>query len=54
MGKRLMEEFIGHLRKARVQKVNTLVDWNDWQLIRFFSASGFAPAKTINLELNIE
>ena len=54
VGKRLMEEFIGHLRKAGVQKINTLVDWNDWQLIRFFSGSGFAPAKTINLELNID
>ena len=54
VGKQLIAEFIGHLRKAGVQKINTLVDWNDWQLIRFFSASGFAPAKTINLELNID
>ena len=47
VGKRLMEEFIGHLRKAGVQKINTLVDWNDWQLIRFFSAGGFAPARPL-------
>jgi len=47
----LMEEFVSHLRKAGVEKVNTLVQWNDWQLIRFFSANGFEPAKTINLEL---
>ena len=53
VGKHLMEEFIGHLRKAGVEKINTLVDWNDWQLIRFFSASGFAPAKTVNLEMSI-
>ena len=49
-----MEEFIGHLCKAGVEKINTLVDWNDWQLIRFFSASRFVPAKTINLELNVD
>ncbi|NOQ18623.1 MAG: hypothetical protein GQ571_01485 [Desulfobacterales bacterium] len=30
------------------------VDWNDWQLIRFFSANGFGPAKTVNPELNID
>ncbi len=54
IGKQLMDEFIGHLRKAGVQKINTLVDWNDWQLIRFFSANGFGPAKTVNLELNID
>jgi ribosomal protein S18 acetylase RimI-like enzyme len=54
IGKQLMEEFIGHLRKAGVEKLNTLVDWDDWQLIRFFSANGFVPAKTINLELNLD
>jgi len=53
VSRQLTEEFVSHLRKAGVEKINTLVDWNDWQLIRFFSASGFEPAKTINLELNI-
>ena len=45
--------FIGHLEKAGVEKVNTLVQWNDWRLIRFFSASGFEPARTVALELSI-
>ena len=54
IARQLMNELIGHLRKAGVKKINTLTDWNDWQLIRFFSASGFGPAKTINLELNLE
>ncbi len=54
IARQLMNELIGHLRKAGVKKINTLTDWNDWQLIRFFSASGFGPAKTINLELKIE
>ena len=53
VGKQLMEEFIGHLRKAGVRKINTPVDWNDWQLIRFFSASGFTPAKTIKIQSSI-
>lgn len=53
IGRQLMDELIGHLRKIGVKKINALVDWNDWQLIRFFSASGFGPAKTINLELEI-
>jgi predicted N-acetyltransferase YhbS len=50
----LMDEFIGQLRKVGVNKINTLTRWNDWQLIRFFSARGFVPAKTINLELDID
>jgi len=48
-----MEEFVSHLRKAGVEKINTLVNWNDWQLIRFFSTNGFEPAKTVNLELTL-
>ncbi|OQX16711.1 MAG: GNAT family N-acetyltransferase [Desulfobacteraceae bacterium IS3] len=52
-GKKLMEEFVSHLRKAGVEKINTLVNWNDWQLIRFFSTNGFEPAKTVNLELTL-
>jgi ribosomal protein S18 acetylase RimI-like enzyme len=54
IARQLMDELIGHLRKIGVQRINALAEWNDWQLIRFFSAVGFAPAKTINLELKIE
>ena len=53
-GRKLVTEFINYLRKAGVNKINTLVDWNNWQLIRFFSANGFEPARTINLELKID
>jgi len=49
-----MVEFVGHLREAGAGKINPLMDWNDWQLIRFFSAGGFTPAKIFNLELKIE
>ncbi len=50
VGQRLLNEFLDHLRTLGVEKVNTLVDWTDAQLIRFFSANGFAPSRTINLE----
>ncbi len=50
IGKRLIEEFIDHLKKIGVQKIHTLVDWNNSQLIHFFSANAFSPSKTINLE----
>jgi ribosomal protein S18 acetylase RimI-like enzyme len=54
IARQLMDKLIGHLRKIGVQKINALAEWNDWQLIRFFSAIGFAPAETINLELKID
>ena len=50
IGEQLINEFVDHLRKMGVQKVNTLVDWNDSKLIHFFSANQFCPSKTINLE----
>jgi ribosomal protein S18 acetylase RimI-like enzyme len=53
IGKRLLDEFIDHLRTLGVQTLNTLVDWNDSRLIHFFSASQFNPSKTINLERSL-
>lgn len=50
VGERLINEFLEHLKKIGVQKVNTLVGWNDSRLIRFFSANRFCPSQTINLE----
>lgn len=53
IGNLLMSEFMDHLRTLGVQKVNTLVDWNDSRLIHFFSANQFNPSKTINLERSL-
>jgi ribosomal protein S18 acetylase RimI-like enzyme len=50
IGEQLLTEYIDHLRKLGVKKINTLVDWNDSRLIHFFSANRFFPSKTINLE----
>ena len=48
-----MDEFVDHLRQIGVNKINTLVDWNDAGLIHFFSANQFSPSRTINLERSI-
>ena len=53
VGEQLINEFMDHLREIGVQKVNTLVDWNDSKLIQFFSANQFSPSETINLERNL-
>lgn len=54
IGKKLMTDFIDHLRNLRVQKVNTLVDINDIGLANYFTANQFSPSKTvINLERQI-
>jgi predicted N-acetyltransferase YhbS len=53
IGRQLLNEFMDHLRKLGVEKLNTLVDWNDSKLIHFFSANRFSPSKTINLERSL-
>ena len=53
IGKRLINEFIDHIKKLGVQKINTLVDWNDSVLMHFFSSNEFSPSKSINLERNL-
>lgn len=50
IGGKLIREFLDHLKKLGVQKINTLVGWNDTRLIRFFSTNQFSPSKTIYLE----
>jgi ribosomal protein S18 acetylase RimI-like enzyme len=54
VGEKLINEFIDHLRTIGVQKVSTLVDWNDSRLIHFFSSNRFSPSKTINLERSLK
>lgn len=49
LGKRLINEFMEHLKSLGIKKVNTLVDWDDSTLLRFFSANMFSPSKVINL-----
>jgi len=53
IGELLINEFMDHLRQIGVQRVNTLVDWNDSRLIHFFSANQFSPSTTINLERSL-
>lgn len=50
IGEQLISEFLAHLKKMGVQKINTLVDWNNAQMIHFFSSNHFSPSKTIYLE----
>ncbi len=50
IGGQLIDEFVAHLKSVGVQKMNTLVNWNDANLIHFFSANQFRPSETINLE----
>jgi ribosomal protein S18 acetylase RimI-like enzyme len=55
IAKKLGEEFVKNLKAIGVTMVYTLVNWNDWDLLKFFRAMGFTRGgDMINLELKIE
>jgi ribosomal protein S18 acetylase RimI-like enzyme len=55
VARNLSQEFINKLKAIGVSVVYTLVNWSDWDLLKFFHAMGFTRgSEMINLELNIE
>ncbi|MFB3884534.1 MAG: N-acetyltransferase family protein [Thermodesulfobacteriota bacterium] len=55
IARRLGQEFIKNLKALGVRVVYTLVNWNDWDLLKFFRAMGFTRGgDMINLELKID
>ena len=49
VGRALMEELLPALKKAGVEKVSTLVEWDDWRMLSFFRTYGFKPGTALNL-----
>jgi len=55
VARKLSQEFVKNLRAIGVSMVYTLVNWSDWDLLKFFRAMGFSRGgEMINLELKIE
>jgi ribosomal protein S18 acetylase RimI-like enzyme len=55
VARRLSEEFVKNLKAIGVTIVYTLVNWNDWEVLKFFRALGFTRGgDMINLELKID
>ena len=49
----LLDQFMMNMKAAGVNKVYTLVNWDDFALEKFFSRHKFVPSKRINLEFQI-
>jgi len=55
VARELSQEFIKNLKSIGVSVVYTLVNWSDWDLLKFFRAMGFTRGgEMINLELKLE
>ena len=46
----MLDTFMMNMKAAGVKKVYTLVNWDDFALEKFFTASKFVPSKRINYE----
>ncbi len=46
----LLETFFDNMKKADITKVYSIVDWDDWDLLRFFQKSGFTPSRKLCVE----
>ncbi len=53
LGTLLLEEFVTNVEAAGVDSIQTLVDWENIALLRFFNRSGFVPSTKLNLERKI-
>jgi ribosomal protein S18 acetylase RimI-like enzyme len=47
----LLDQFIMNTKAAGVDRIYTLVNWDDFALEHFFAAHKFVPSRLINLEL---
>jgi N-acetylglutamate synthase-like GNAT family acetyltransferase len=55
IAKKLSRDYISNLKAIGVNIIYTLVNWNDWDLLKFFRAMGFTRGgEMINLELKLE
>ena len=54
IGRQLIEAFIERSRRQGAAAVYTLVNWENWMLLKTFHALGFVLASTIPLERRID
>jgi ribosomal protein S18 acetylase RimI-like enzyme len=49
----LMREFCSNMKEAGVERIVTQVEWDDWDILRFFHNHGFEPSRLVSLELRM-
>lgn len=50
VGRALLRQLLLNLRALRIERLQTEVEWNHWELLRFLQESGFRPAPRLCLE----
>jgi len=49
----LIKQFIANVKKAQIEYVYGLVDWNNWNMLKFLEKTGFTPSKAVKLEMKL-
>jgi ribosomal protein S18 acetylase RimI-like enzyme len=49
----LLDQLITDFRRIGIERIYTLVNWSDWDLLQFYKHAGFTRGDMINLELKI-
>lgn len=53
VGHALLDQLLTNLRALRVDSLQTEVEWDDWDLLRFLQGVGFGPAPRLALEMSL-
>jgi len=53
LGQRLASAFVAESAARGAREVYTLVNWNAWDMLKFFDSLGFSLAQTVPLRLRI-
>ena len=49
----MIKQFISNVKKAQTEYIYALVDWNDWDMLKFLEKAGFVPSKAVKLEMKL-
>lgn len=50
VGRALLRQLLRNLRALRIERLQTEVEWDHWELLGFLRESGFQPAPRLSLE----
>ncbi len=54
IGRSLVKVAISNMKKVGVGKIYVLVNWRDWDMLKFLNEIGFTRGDMINLELKLD
>jgi len=54
VGRALWAQFTRNVKAMRIDKVQTQVDWSNWDLLTFLQRQGFTPASRVCLERSLD